>query len=142
MRHEAQATASFRSLRLAALAALALAAGCASGNVLEQAEIDRSIVTGAIDTAAVAYPDEALRRDAETLRDAAAAAALPLASPLSWSNVETGSDGVITDVFETAVNGRACRRFMATRAAYDGISVVSGEACPAAGGRWTLRSFE
>ncbi|MCV0395498.1 MAG: hypothetical protein K5878_09035 [Rhizobiaceae bacterium] len=129
-------------MRLAAIAALAFAAGCASGNVLEQAAIDRSIVTGTVATSSVTYPDEALRRDAEAMRDAAGAAELPLASPLSWSNVETGSDGVITDVFETSVNGRTCRRFMATRAAYDGVSVVSGEACPFSGGRWTLRSFE
>lgn len=117
--------------------------GCASpGGVLDQAEIDRTILTGSITPPGIAIEDASRASDAETIRNAVSAAGLPLATPLSWSNVDTGSEGVVTAIAEAGQGPATCRRFSATREAYDGISVVSGEACLSPGGAWTLTAFE
>ena len=122
--------------------ALMSAAGCAGGkSVLEQAEVDRTILTSSSPAAA---PDPAASSDAMTIRNAVSSANLDMlgAEPLAWANADTGSHGRITAIAGRQEGGVACRSFTVSRQAFDGIAMYWGDACLGQGGQWLMKAFE
>ncbi|WP_306119623.1 MULTISPECIES: RT0821/Lpp0805 family surface protein [unclassified Roseitalea] len=60
---------------------------------------------------------------------------------LPWASAATGSNGEITDIAEMEIAGQTCRRFSATRNAYDGASLYRGEVCLDRRSGWWTRSL-
>ncbi|MFZ2099003.1 MAG: RT0821/Lpp0805 family surface protein [Oricola sp.] len=82
-----------------------------------------------VDDATGAERDRLL--DEDTIRHAVTSADLKSlrAGPLPWANQSTGSSGVITGIEQRKLSGQVCRSFSATRDAYDGVTVYSGDVC-------------
>ena len=133
--------------------ALALA-GCVIGG----GAIDQATSTGAVSMAgpspsiaagpfATERPDDAGTADRlideDTIRLAVTTAdpARLAAGPLPWANAATGSSGTVTDIGQARIAGQACRRFAATRNAYDGVSMYRGEVCLDPRSGWRTRSL-
>lgn len=60
---------------------------------------------------------------------------------LPWANAATGASGDITSISETRTDGQTCRRFNATRQAYDGVTFYNGEVCLDPGSGWWTKSL-
>ncbi|WP_223385687.1 RT0821/Lpp0805 family surface protein [Oricola cellulosilytica] len=122
------------------LLVIAVLGGCSmTGRGLEQA------ATGAValaespyvtrdpfvtaDDAAGAERDRIL--DEDTIRNAVTSADLDAEgdSTLSWANASTGSSGDISGIEEREVARQICRKFSATREAYDGVTLYQGDLC-------------
>lgn len=60
-----------------------------------------------------------------------------------WENRATEARGTITRMTAgTRGDGTVCRRFTATRARFDGVSIYHGQACREGGGAWRVRTLE
>ena len=133
--------------------ALALA-GC----VLGGGAIDETLSTNAISMAdpspSIAVdPFAAERRgdanatdrliDEDTIRLAVTTADLArlTAGSLPWASAATGSSGTVTAISQERIAGQTCRRFAATRNAYDGVSMYRGEVCLDPRSGWWTRSL-
>lgn len=82
--------------------------------------------------------------DEDTLRLAVTTAdmnAVPV-DGLGWASVATGASGKITNIAESKSNGVTCRTFSASRQAYDGISIYTGEVCLDPRSGWWTRSLK
>lgn len=115
-----------------------LATGCASSNIVAEAEVDRSILTSSVRTADVVNTDEMTVRNAVTSTDIEGLAG----KPIPFANLDTGATGLITAVTEVKSRGVVCRRFAGTMERFDGVSAIRGEACLGDDGAWFMRSFE
>lgn len=125
------------------LVALPLAACGAGGFSLEQAEIDRTILTSS--TPAAASPiDQDRASDQATIRNAVSSADIQElgGQAVPWANSDTGSRGSITELAESRDNGQLCRRFTASRESFDGIALFKGEVCLAGAGAWRMQDFK
>jgi len=60
---------------------------------------------------------------------------------LPWASAATGSSGTVTDIRQSEIAGQTCRRFAATRNAYDGVSLYEGEVCLDPRSGWWTRSL-
>jgi hypothetical protein len=125
------------------LVALPLTACGAGGFSLEQAEVDRTILTSS--TPAVASPiDQDRASDQATIRNAVSSADIQelAGQAVPWANSDTGSRGSITELAESRDNGQLCRRFTASRESFDGIALFKGEVCLAGAGAWRMQDFK
>jgi 17 kDa outer membrane surface antigen len=119
----------------------AVVSSCTSGSLdlFEGAsKVDRSIAT-----ATVPKPQQETVSDQVTILNAVTSTDLAKLgdSPLPWANTATGSAGVVSSIREDRRNGTACRDFVTTRHAFDGIAQYHGRACLDPAGRWMLVSF-
>lgn len=125
------------------LVALPLAACGAGGFSLEQAEVDRAILTSS--TPAAASPiDQDRASDQATIRNAVSSADIQElgGQAVPWANSDTGSRGSITELAESSDNGQLCRRFTASRESFDGVALFKGEVCLAGAGAWRIQDFK
>ncbi|MGX9180063.1 RT0821/Lpp0805 family surface protein [Mesorhizobium sp. BHbdii] len=125
------------------LVALPLAACGAGGFSLEQAEVDRTILTSS--TPAAASPiDQDRASDQATIRNAVSSADIHElgGQAVPWANSDTGSRGSITELAESRDNGQLCRRFTASRESFDGVALFKGEVCLAGAGAWRMQDFK
>ena len=60
---------------------------------------------------------------------------------MSWANRDTGSTGTIDTITEAKEGSDLCRRFRASRTAYDGVQLYAGTAC-LGDGSWRMTRFE
>lgn len=122
-------------------------AGCASGG-LEMLGVgtDNAIKTGSVSPADGEQTPSGTEAwsDEMTIRNAVSSANLPELGdePLSWANADTGSQGAITRIVEIERSGLRCRRFVASRESFEGVSLFAGEACLQGNGLWLMRKFE
>lgn len=126
-----------------ALVVLPLAACGAGGFSLEQAEVDRTILTSS--TTASASPfDQDRASDEATIRNAVSSADIQElgGKAVPWANSDTGSRGSITELAESEDNGQLCRRFTASRESFDGVALFKGEVCLAGAGAWRMQDFK
>lgn len=130
--------------RAAALAAVLSLSACASGGLESvSADIDQGMQTGS--TAAAGQTVDPFRVSDETIIRNAVSAADPeqaKVQPLAWANAETGSRGAISDMMEKKEAGLLCRRFTASREAFDGVAMYAGDACKDNRGVWYMRDFK
>ncbi|UVC14686.1 RT0821/Lpp0805 family surface protein [Mesorhizobium onobrychidis] len=125
------------------LVALPLAACGAGGFSLEQAEVDRTILTSS--TPAAALPiDQDRASDQATIRNAVSSADIQElgGQAVPWANSDTGSRGSIIELAESRDNGQLCRRFTASRESFDGVALFKGEVCLAGAGAWRMQDFK
>jgi hypothetical protein len=125
------------------VAALALQACATHGIESATADIDQGTQTGALP--ASEQPSDPTRvSDEATIRNAVSAADPEQAkiSPLAWANADTGSRGAISELMEREEGGVLCRQFKASREAFDGVAVFSGDACKGNRGSWYMRDFK
>jgi surface antigen len=125
------------------LVALPLTACGAGGFSLEQAEVDRTILTSS--TPASALPiDQDRASDQATIRNAVSSADIQElgGQAVPWANSDTGSRGSITELAESRDNGQLCRRFTASRESFDGVALFKGEVCLAGAGAWRMPDFK
>lgn len=130
--------------RCAALALLLTLSACGMGGfTLEKAEVDRSILTGAVDPVAESG-DAELASDQATIRNAVSSADLDelAGNSVPWANSETGSRGAITDLAQSRGKDGLCRVFDVSRERFDGVAMFKGRACMASAGDWRLARFE
>ena len=81
--------------------------------------------------------------DEDTIRHAVTSADLEnYSGALPWANQSTGSSGSITQIEQLKVSGQTCRRFMATRQAYDGVTLYHGDLCLDRRTGWWTRLLE
>lgn len=123
---------------LCLLGALTLAACGARGVTLEDVAVDKSIVTGALDST---KPPADQISDETTIVNAVSSANLRQFASLSWANSTTGSQGVISEISETETNGILCRSFRTSRESFRGVALHAGETCRDVNGNWRMRRF-
>jgi hypothetical protein len=123
--------------------ALPLAACGGGGFGLEQAEVDRSIVTSSA-PAGAAPVDQDRTSDQATIGNAVSSADIEElgGQAVPWANAGTGSRGSITELVELKNNGQTCRRFTASRESFDGVALFKGEVCLAGAGAWRMQDFK
>lgn len=125
------------------LVTLPLAACGGGGFSLEQAEVDRTILTSST-PATVSPIDQDRASDQATIRNAVSSADIEElgGQAIPWANAGTGSRGSITELAEFKESGRTCRRFTASRESFDGVALFKGEVCLAGAGAWRMRDFK
>ncbi|MER9235244.1 RT0821/Lpp0805 family surface protein [Mesorhizobium sp. M0622] len=118
-------------------------AACGGGFSLEQAEVDRSVLTSST-PASVTPLDQDRASDQATIRNAVSSADVEqlAGQAVPWANADTGSRGSITELAEFRANGETCRRFTASRESFDGVALFKGEICLAGGSIWRLQDFK
>lgn len=132
--------------RAALLAAMLAVSGCASGGLdMLGVGTDSEIKTGSVPEGSTT-PQKAgteVWSDEMTIRNAVSSANLADLGdgPLAWANADTGSQGAITRIRETEHKGLRCRRFVASRESFEGVSLYTGEACLQGNGLWLMREF-
>lgn len=131
-----------------------LLSACASGNILEKAEVDKSLVTGSVAAAprtpaqpqANPFPgtSQQAASDEMTIRNAVSSANLKAigGKGISWANPATGSSGEISAVTEYKQDDILCRRFTTSRQSFDGVALYRGDACLDSTGAWQMMSFK
>lgn len=60
---------------------------------------------------------------------------------LPWASAATGSSGTISQISQSVLAGQTCRRFSATRNAYDGVTLYQGEVCLDPRSGWWTRNL-
>ncbi|MER9077907.1 RT0821/Lpp0805 family surface protein [Mesorhizobium sp. M0895] len=118
-------------------------AACGGGFSLEQAEVDRSVLTSST-PASVTPLDQDRASDQATIRNAVSSADVEqlAGQAVPWANADTGSRGSITELAEFRANGETCRRFTASRESFDGVVLFKGEVCLAGGSAWRMQDFK
>ncbi|RKF06815.1 hypothetical protein DEM25_009190 [Oceaniradius stylonematis] len=138
----------------AAVVALSALAGCAvGGNPIDDA-ISTSAISLADPAPSIATDPFAPQRagdpgdtdrliDEDTIRLAVTTADLGKLNDgaLPWASAATGSSGTITEISQGELAGQTCRRFSATRNAYDGVTLYRGEVCLDPRSGWWTRSL-
>ncbi|PTE09551.1 RT0821/Lpp0805 family surface protein [Mesorhizobium helmanticense] len=125
------------------LVALPLAACGGGGFSLEQAEVDRTILTSST-SANASLVDQDRASDQTTIGNAVSSADIEQLSgqAVPWANADTGSRGSITELAESRDKGQTCRRFTASRESFDGVALFKGEVCLAGAGAWRMQDFK
>jgi hypothetical protein len=128
----------------AALAVVLSLSACATGGIESAtSDVDQGTQTGS--TAAAGETVDPVRVSDETIIRNAVSAADPEQAkmqPLAWANAETGSRGAISDMMEQEEAGLLCRKFTASREAFDGVAMYMGDACKDNRGVWYMRDFK
>ncbi len=125
------------------LAAMLVLGGCGVGGFsLDQADVDKSVLTSSVQTGS-SSGEANLVADRATIRDAVSSADVETLAggELAWANSGTGSRGTITGLKEDRNSGRLCRSFAATRESFDGVALFRGEACMVGAGVWRIEAF-
>ncbi|CAM1650310.1 Surface antigen domain [Bartonella apihabitans] len=106
--------------------------------------VDYSMMTGSVASQTTLTSDPIILSDQLVIRDEIKAIENVNASPkeVKWDNTITGSEGTISSIVESKDKGRKCRKFQATRSAYDGENLYHGEICEMAPDVWTMTSFD
>ena len=136
-----------RATSAIAIAAMLALSGCGTGGGLEMLGVgtDNSIKTGSIVESGKkkSGTDGVFQSDELTIKNAVSSANLVQLGdqPLSWANADTGSQGAITQLEEFVKQGIRCRRFIASRESFEGISLYKGETCLRDNGIWIMRDF-
>jgi len=122
-------------------------AGCGAGGFsLDQANLDRSVVTSSVSPASSEAPPPGMdiAADQNTIRNAVSSADIDqlAGKPLAWANPETGARGAITQLAQSRQAGRICRSFGGSRESFDGISMFKGQACMAGPDLWQIETFK
>ena len=106
--------------------------------------VDYSMMTGSVATQTALTGDPIIQSDQLVIRDEIKAIENVNTSPkeVKWDNTITGSEGTISSIVESKDKGRKCRKFTATRSAYDGENLYHGEICEMAPDVWTMTSFD
>jgi len=114
------------------------------GFSLEKAEVDRSLLTGSVQSGTQAPVDAERVSDEATIRNAVSSADVTGlgGGALAWANADTGSRGAISNLVESRDNGALCRKFITSRESYDGVGLYHGEVCMAGSGVWRMLSFQ
>jgi surface antigen len=131
------------SLKTAILGLTLAVAGCGAGGFsLDQADVDRSIVTSNVPSTPP-NEDTNLVADQATIRNAISSADVQTLAgkDIPWANTETGSRGAVTQLAEDKSGGQLCRRFTVSRESFDGVSLFKGEACMVGYGAWRMEAF-
>ncbi len=126
------------------LGAILALCGCGVGGFsLEQADVDRSIVTGSVPSTSPAFGSD-ITADQATIRNAVSSTDIEeqAGKPLAWANPETGARGTITQLVQTKEKGRLCRSFGGSRENFDGVSMFKGEACMTGPDLWRIETFK
>ncbi|MEX0344879.1 MAG: RT0821/Lpp0805 family surface protein [Rhizobiaceae bacterium] len=134
----------FRAGFVALFAALVWLSGCASGGIdMLGVGTDNKVKTGSIAADGSAPAASEAWSDEMTIRNAVSSANLAELgdSPLAWANADTGSQGAVTQITEIDVEGIRCRKFIASRESFEGVSLYAGEACLQGNGIWQMRKF-
>jgi 17 kDa outer membrane surface antigen len=121
-----------------------LMGGCAAGGFgLDDAGIDKTIVTGDIGGAGNVAADMEQISDEMTVRNAVSSADIEVlkGAPIPWANADTGARGAISSLVEERVADKLCRRFVTSRERFDGVALFKGEACMVAPGAWKMKDF-
>jgi hypothetical protein len=123
--------------------ALPLAACGGGGFSLQQAEVDRSVLTSSTPASTVQI-DSDRASDQTTIGNAVSSADIEElgGQAVPWANSGTGSRGSITELVELKDNGHTCRRFTASRESFDGVALFKGEVCLAGAGGWRIQDFK
>lgn len=126
-----------------ALPAVLLLAGCAGGNLIEKAGTDPTLITGSVSTSVLSTVDEERASDEATIRNAVSSVNIEELKDASipWANPGTGSRGAISSITEYREGDKLCRRFVASRESYAGVSLFNGDACLHGSGLWLMRAF-
>ena len=105
--------------------------------------VDYSMMTGSVATQTALTGDPIIQSDQLVIRDEIKAIENVNTSPkeVKWDNTITGSEGTISSIVESKDKGRKCRKFTATRSAYDGENLYHGEICEMAPDVWTMTTF-
>jgi surface antigen len=122
--------------------AAALLSGCAmTGNSMDKAAADPSLVTNSVPQTPSSSPEQI--SDQATIRNAVSSANLGVLGPqpLSWANQDTGSSGTVSEIAEAKEDGQLCRKFKTSRESFEGIALFAGKACLADDGEWAMSSF-
>lgn len=101
--------------------------------------LDRDFVTGSIPV------PPALLSDDDIIKAAVAGANLKNGNlqNIPWTNEVTGNTGIISYVRERRNVSEICRKFVASKHNYDGISQYNGKICRTRMGQsWALQSIE
>jgi len=124
--------------------AVSLSACGIGGFSLEKAEVDRSLLTGSVQSASQTPVDAERISDEATIRNAVSSADITGlgGAALAWANADTGSRGAISNLVESSDNGTLCRKFTTSRESYDGVGLYHGEACMAGSGAWRMLTFQ
>jgi hypothetical protein len=128
-------------LRSAILCMVVPLAGCGAGGFsLDQADVDKSLVTSSTGSRPV---DSDIAADQAMIRNAVSSADVESLAgrALPWANADTGSRGEITALAQSREGGRLCRRFTASRESFDGVAVYKGQACQVSAGAWLMQDF-
>lgn len=128
---------------LFSLSVLVAASGCSvTGPVAPETASTDSIVTDSV--VAQAKPQGVEKTDAEIIKTTVAASSgKTAATPLAWSNPQTGSSGAIVAIDQfMGKHGQTCRGFKTTVATFMGIAFYDGEACQISPGEWVLSWFK
>ncbi|MBI0163202.1 hypothetical protein H3V17_06045 [Bartonella sp. M0283] len=106
--------------------------------------VDYSMMTGSVASQSTLTSDPIIQSDQLVIRDEIKAIENVNASPkeVKWDNTITGSEGTISSIVESKDKGRKCRKFQATRSAYDGENLYHGEICEMAPDVWTMITFD
>lgn len=112
-----------------------------TGNGMDKAATDPSLVTNSVPDTAAANPDQI--SDEATIRNAVSSANLGVLGPkpLAWANQDTGSSGTVSEIAEARENGQLCRRFKTSRESFEGIALFAGKACLEDSGEWAMSGF-
>ena len=112
-----------------------------TGNSMDKAATDPSLVTNSVPDSSAANPDQI--SDEATIRNAVSSANLGVlgAKPLAWANQDTGSSGAVSEIAEARENGQLCRRFKTSRESFEGIALFAGKACLEDSGEWAMSGF-
>ena len=121
-----------------------LLSACGTGGFsMKKAEVDTTLLTGAIPAASARSTDPAELSDQATIRNAVSSADIEtLAGVVPWANPANGTRGTISDLIETGSPGRLCRTFVTTRENFDGVRMFKGEACMVDAGLWRMQDFQ
>ncbi|MBO0662855.1 hypothetical protein LQ948_09205 [Jiella sp. MQZ9-1] len=116
--------------------------GCVvAGPTIEQTLSLDQTVTGSIATPPT-KADTVTESDRMIVRNAVSSADIASGSRrFAWSNPETGSSGVISDLNQFRDGENICRNFETSRQRFDGIALYRGRACTAGAGQWALLEF-
>jgi len=107
--------------------------------------VDATLVTGSVPSQSTSLTnDPILQSDELVIRDEIRAIENLKTSDkeLKWDNTITGSEGTISAIVENSDKGRKCRKFKATRSAFDGENLYHGELCEVAPDVWTMTAFD
>ena len=124
-------------------AVLALCGCGAGGFSLEQADVDRSVVTSSVSATSTGAETD-ITSDQTTIRNAVSSADIEElgGKPLAWANPETGARGTITQLAQSKEGGRLRRSFGGSRESFDGVSLFTGQACMAGPDLWRIEAFK
>lgn len=115
--------------------------GCLSGGfgLGDKSGVDQQLVTGSIPVYPMLQSDD----DVITMAVSVANPKRGSLQNIPWSNIGTGTTGIISYVGERRSVTEICREFITSKHSYDGIAQFQGKICRTRMGKtWNLESIE